>query len=299
MCCKDLLSYSTVGRPLLIRHHSINFTHRTVLDFLRTPDMQCLINAHVPGQLLDDHLLSNLLLAGTKTLLATNQLLEDDNKGQGELQSSLVDYLAAIGYNSLGFSRADQLFLVEKIPLDLLLEHSETSSCVLSAVSGRKSRDVTPNPFAAASHYLHILMTYLITRGCVEKATKVLNAAQDCWITQGTGEPTDCICINWAFHPSAVVIGFDLRRNWHEKEVDFDLLEQTLLFETTTARCEWQREGCYCEMHGHSWNLFLRQLNEKQTGCWSQDVALSIARVMVKYDVPGFQTGARRAIRRC
>lgn len=80
-CCRDLITCSSWCRPPVIgvydtvctgRYHTagfIKFTHRTIFDFLHTPEMQSTLERHIPKHFMEDSFQDQLRIAACKLAL--------------------------------------------------------------------------------------------------------------------------------------------------------------------------------------------------------------------------------------
>jgi hypothetical protein len=93
--CRDLLDYSIYSPGYHNMDHRstvITFTHRTVFDYLHTPEMQVLLSEHTPNHFKDAHFPHNMKVAACKTIMAD----PDDLHGSSYERHALVECAASL-----------------------------------------------------------------------------------------------------------------------------------------------------------------------------------------------------------
>lgn len=70
ICCRDILGCSSYDLEQKWSDTSrVNFVHRTVFDYLHTPEMQLLLDEHIPDHFKDSHFFNSLDVAACKMLI--------------------------------------------------------------------------------------------------------------------------------------------------------------------------------------------------------------------------------------
>jgi hypothetical protein len=120
--CRDLLDYSQLSpgyHAMDFMCTTIAFTHRTIFDYLHTPEMQVLLGEHTPNHFKDAHFPHNMKVAACKTVMADPDDLYGsfgDWQALIECATSLVDWTRSEDretkilengvYSSLGLAQA-------------------------------------------------------------------------------------------------------------------------------------------------------------------------------------------------
>jgi hypothetical protein len=179
ICCRDILDYSShkLGHEWS-DSSCVTFIHRTVFDYLHTPEMQLLLNETVPGHFKDSHFFNSLDVAACKMLIIDPDDVDCHVGNWHQLGDSAMRLL---NWDDLQNNKAEIIHSWKAVKLAQILE--EVSLYRLRAVQGlltATSQELQgESQYSCTSLSIHLAMhgLFAFTDTVMEMAPQLLGSA--------------------------------------------------------------------------------------------------------------------------